>query len=97
MYTSGVDSGSAGGARAPLEFGGSEKGQSLISAHQSLAITLTASTSGFENLSMALYTTSGLSNLWKKRKKKSHKGLKPSRCNTLVDYLHLLGQVLNIA
>ena len=48
----GVDSGGAGGARAPPEFGGSEKGQSLISAYQSLAIT--ASTSGFEKLSTAL-------------------------------------------
>ena len=27
---SGVDSGGAGGARVPLEFGGSEKGRSLI-------------------------------------------------------------------
>ena len=42
-----------GGARAPPEFGYSEKGQSLISAYQSLAIT--ASTSGFEKLSTALY------------------------------------------
>ena len=42
----------AGGARAPPEFGGSEKGQSLISAYPSLAIT--ASTSGFEKLSTAL-------------------------------------------
>ena len=49
---SGVDSGGAGGARAPLEFGDSEKGQSLITAYQSLAIT--ASTSGFEKLSTAL-------------------------------------------
>ena len=40
-----------GGARAPPEFGDSEKGQSLISAYQSLAIT--ASTSGFEKLSTA--------------------------------------------
>ena len=30
--SSAVDSGGAGGARAPPEFGGSEKGQSLISA-----------------------------------------------------------------
>ena len=50
----GVDSGGAGGARAPPEFGGSEKGQSLISAYRSLAIT--ASTSGFEKLSTALVT-----------------------------------------
>ena len=35
----GVDSGSAGGGRATPEFGGSEKGQSPISAYQSLAIT----------------------------------------------------------
>ena len=49
---SAVDSGGAGGARAPPEFGDSEKGQSLISAYQSLAIT--ASTSGFEKLSTAL-------------------------------------------
>ena len=49
---SGVDSGGAGGARAPPEFGRSEKGQSLISAYRSLAIT--ASSSGFENLSTEL-------------------------------------------
>ena len=49
---SGVDSGGAGGARAPPEFWGSEKGQSLISAYRGLAIT--ASTSGFEKLSTAL-------------------------------------------
>ena len=36
---SGVDSRGAGGARAPPEFWGSEKGQSLISAYRSLAIT----------------------------------------------------------
>ena len=36
---SAVFSGDAGGARAPLEFGGSEKGRSLISAFWSLAIT----------------------------------------------------------
>ena len=47
---SGIDSGGAGGAIAPPEFGGSEKGRSLISAYQSLAIT--ASTSGFEKLSI---------------------------------------------
>ena len=34
-----VFSGGAGGARAPPELGGSEKGQSLISVYQSLAIT----------------------------------------------------------
>ena len=39
-FGSAVDSGGAGGARAPPEFGGSEKGRSLISAHQSLAITV---------------------------------------------------------
>ena len=49
-FTSAVDSGGAGGARAPPEFGGSEKGQSLISAYRSLAIA--ASTSGFEKLSI---------------------------------------------
>ena len=45
---SGVDSWGVGVARAPPEYGGLEKGQSLISAYQSLA-----STSGFEKL----YTT----------------------------------------
>ena len=50
---SGVDSEGAGGARAPPEFGGSEKGRSLISAYRSLAIT--ASTSGFEKLSTDSY------------------------------------------
>ena len=49
---SGVDTGGAGAARAPPELWGSEKGQSLFSAYRSLAIT--ASTSGFEKLSMAL-------------------------------------------
>ena len=44
----GVDSGCAGGVRALPEFGGSEKGRSMISAYWSLAIT--ASTSGFEKL-----------------------------------------------
>ena len=34
-----VDSGGAGGARAPPEFRGSEKGRSLISAYRTLAIT----------------------------------------------------------
>ena len=38
-FCSGVDSRGAGGARAPQEFEGSEKGQSLISAFWSLAIT----------------------------------------------------------
>ena len=46
---SGVESRGAG---APPEFGGSEKGQSLIYAYRSLAIT--ASPSGFEKLSTAL-------------------------------------------
>ena len=53
MTLTGVDSGGAGGARAPPEFWDSERGRSLISAHQSLSIT--ASTSGFEKLSTALY------------------------------------------
>ena len=52
VHNSGLDSGVAVGARAPPEIGGSEKGQSLISAYWSLAIT--ASTSGFEKLSTAL-------------------------------------------
>ena len=50
---SGVDSGGAGGARAPPEFEGSEKGRSLISAYQSFAITM--NTPGFEKLNTALY------------------------------------------
>ena len=50
-----VDSGGAGGARVPPEFGGLEKGQSLISAYQSLAIT--TNTSGFEKLNTALLTS----------------------------------------
>ena len=50
--SSAVDS---GGARAPPEFGGSEKGQSLISAYRSLAIT--AKTSGIEKLPTALPVT----------------------------------------
>ena len=49
---SAVDSRGAGGARAPPEFGGSEKGQSLISAYRSLAIT--TNNPGFKNLSTAL-------------------------------------------
>merc|ERR1712008_378376 len=48
----GVFSGGAGGARAPPEFGGSQKRQSLISAYQSLAIT--TNTPGFEKLNTAL-------------------------------------------
>ena len=42
----------SGGARAPPEFRGSQKGQSLISAYQSLAIT--RETPGFEKLNTAL-------------------------------------------
>ena len=42
----------AGGARAPPEFGGSEKGRSLISAYRSLAIT--TNTPGFKKLYTAL-------------------------------------------
>ena len=49
---SAVFSGGAGGARAPLEFGGSEKGGSLISAYRSLAITM--NTPGFKKLYTAL-------------------------------------------
>ena len=49
---SAVFSGGAGGARAPPEFGGSQKGQSLISAYQSLAIT--TNSPGFEKLNTAL-------------------------------------------
>ena len=45
--TSGVVSGGTGVARALPEYGGLEKGKSLISGYWSLAIT--ASTSGFEN------------------------------------------------
>ena len=46
---SAVFSGGAGGARAPPEFGGSEKGRSLISADWSFAIT--TNTPGFKKLS----------------------------------------------
>jgi hypothetical protein len=49
---SAVFSGGAGGARAPPEFGGSQKRQSLISAYLSLAIT--TNTPGFEKLNTAL-------------------------------------------
>jgi hypothetical protein len=49
---SAVFSGGAGGARAPPEFGGSEKGRSLISAYPSLAIT--TNTPGFKKLNTAL-------------------------------------------
>ena len=52
LTTSAVDSGGAGGARAPREFGGLEKGRSLTSAYRNLAIT--SSTSGFEKLSSVL-------------------------------------------
>ena len=47
-----VDSGGAGGARAPLKFVGSKKGQILISAYMSLAIT--TDTPKFKKLSTAL-------------------------------------------
>ena len=50
--SSAVFSGGAGGARAPPEFGGSEKGRSLISAYRSLAITM--NTPGFKKLNTAL-------------------------------------------
>ena len=55
---SAVFSGGAGGAGAPPEFGGSEKGQSLISAYWSLAITM--NTPGFKKLSTALLSTGKL-------------------------------------
>ena len=42
----------SGGARAPLEFGGSGKRQSLISAYQTLAFT--TNTPGFKKLNTAL-------------------------------------------
>ena len=51
-----IDSGRPWSARAPPEFGSSEKRQSLISAYQRLAIT--ASISVFERLSMMLIITS---------------------------------------
>ena len=51
-FSSAVDSGGAGGAGAPMEFGGSEKGRSLNSAYQSLAVT--TNTPGFKKLSTAL-------------------------------------------
>ena len=47
-----VDTGGAWGTRPPPEFGGSEEGQSLISAHRSLAITM--NTPGLKKLSTAL-------------------------------------------
>ena len=40
--TSGIDSGGAGVARAPREFGGSEKGQSLISAILAITASISA-------------------------------------------------------
>ena len=52
IFNSAVFSGGAGGARAPPEFRGSQKGRSLISAYQSLAIT--TNTPGFEKLNTAL-------------------------------------------
>ena len=51
-FNSAVDSGGVGGARAPPEFGGSEMGQSLVSAYRSLAIT--TNNPGFKKLSTAL-------------------------------------------
>ena len=61
VYSSAVDSGGAGGARAPPELGGSEKGQSLISAYRSLAIT--TNTPGFRNLSTALSSGNNISKI----------------------------------
>ena len=52
VLSSAVFKGGAGGARALPEFGGSEKGQSLISAYRSLAIT--TNTPGFKKLNTAL-------------------------------------------
>ena len=49
---SAVFSGDAGGARVPPEFRGSQMGQSLTSAYQSLAIT--KNTPGFTKLNTAL-------------------------------------------
>ena len=46
-----------GGARAPPESGGSQKGQSLISAYQILAIT--TNTPGFEKLNTGWLCTLG--------------------------------------
>ena len=48
---SAVDSGGAGGARANPEFGGSEKGQSLLSAYRSLGLGVTP---GFKKQSTVL-------------------------------------------
>ena len=52
LQVSAVFSGGAGGARAPPEFGGSQKGRSLIFAYESLAIT--TNTPGFKKLNTAL-------------------------------------------
>ena len=46
IHISAVDSRGAGGARAPPEFWGSEKGRSLIPVYPSLAITM--NTTGFK-------------------------------------------------
>jgi len=59
---SAVDSEGAGGARAPPEFGGSEKWGSLIFAYRSLAIT--TNTPGFKKLSTALQNVLGWSNFF---------------------------------
>ena len=48
-----LDGGGAGGARAPPEFGGSEKERGLISAYWSLAIHM--NTPGFKKVSTALH------------------------------------------
>ena len=52
VAVSAIFGGGVWGARAPPEFWGSQKGQSLISAYQSLAIT--TNTPGFEKLNMTL-------------------------------------------
>ena len=51
MPTASAISGGAGGDRAPPEYGDSQKGRSIISAYQSLAIT--TKTPGFEKLNTA--------------------------------------------
>ena len=48
-------SGGAGGARAPPEFRGSEKGQSLISAYRTLAITMNTTIYGAERGSIHMF------------------------------------------
>ena len=53
LFSIAVDSGGAGGARAPQVFEGSEMGRSLISAYRSLAIT--TNTPGFKKLSTVLF------------------------------------------